>query len=397
MATSSGLPLPPVPFTKSFAQIVNDYAAAAQAQSETPLDFTEGSVFLALAEASGGNVDWLQKLYLFALLVERLQTSQGGWVDTFTADYMPPVDGSNSPRLPATPATGQVTFSRNNPQSQAIVPVGALVATFDGLQVYQVYADSTNSAFSATIINGGGFIIPAGQASLNVGVQALNPGTPGNALANTITLIRSPIVGIDTATNPAAFTTALDEETDAALKLRFKAFIASLAAGTVGAITYAIQSLQQGLQVAVHENIDPNGATDYGALTIYVDDGSGAPSNTLVQKASTAVTGVRAAGVRPQVLGATTLTASVILSVQINMSYNAQLVQGAVTNSVSAYVNDLGLENTLHITEIATIAYQASGGVTNVTGVSVNGTFFDLVPTMGQTIKIGTLTVNQIT
>jgi hypothetical protein len=157
------------------------------------------------------------------------------------------------------------------------------------------------------------------------------------------------------------------------------------------------------LQVVVHENIDPNGATDYGALTIYVDDGSGAPSNTLVQKAATAVAGVRAAGVRPQVLGATTLQATVSLGVKVASGYNAQLVLGAVTNSVSAYVNDLGLENPLRFTEIATIAYQASPGVINVSEVAVSagsfnpGPTFDITPAMGQTIKIGTLTVNQIT
>jgi len=394
----AGLPLPPVPFTKSFAQIVNDFAAAAQAQSETPLDFTLGSVFLALAEAHSGNVDWLQKLYLFALLVERLQTSSGGWVDTWTADYMPPVDGSNSPRLPATPATGQVTFSRTTPQSQALIPVGARVATFDGAQVYQVYADSTNSAYNATIIPGGAFVVPAGQTSLNVGVQALNPGTAGNALANTITSIRSPIVGIDSVTNPAAFTTALDQESDDALKARFKNYIASLAAGTVGAITYAVQQLQQGLEVTVHENIDPDGNTDYGAVTVYVDDGSGAPSNTIVQNAANAVNGVRAAGVRASIIGATTLVANVTMNIVVDPAYNAQLVLGAVTNSVSAYVNDLGLEKALYFTELATVAYGASKGVRNVHGVTVNGSIeFDLVPAMGQTIKIGTLTVGQDT
>src|SRR5690348_14728790 len=214
----AGLPLPPVPYTKSIAQIVSDFTAAAQAAAEQNLDFSEGSVFLALAEATAGNADWLQKLYLFALLVERLQTSQGQWVDTWTADYMPAVTGSNSPRLPASPASGQVTFSRNNPQSQAIIPVGTLVATFDGTQVYEINADTTNPNYNATIITGGGFVLAAGVTSINVTATALNPGTQGNVLANTITLIRSSVVGIDSVTNPAPLTTGLDQESDDALK-----------------------------------------------------------------------------------------------------------------------------------------------------------------------------------
>lgn len=392
---STGLPLPPVPYTKSLAQIVADFAAAAQATSSVPLDFSIGSVFLALAQAEGANADWMQKLYLFALLVSRLQTSQGQWVDTWTADFMPAQPGTNSPRLPASAASGAVTFTSNFPQSQRVIPVGTLVATYNASQVYQVYADPTNAAYSATIIPGGGFIVPAGQASLNVNVIALNPGTGGNVLANTITIIQSSVVGIDTVTNPAPLTTGLNEESDAALKARFKLFIASLTAGTVGAIEYAVISLQQGLQVTVHENIDPNGATDYGAVTVYVDNGSGGPPSSLVQSALAAVNNIRAASVRPNVLGASTLAANVSMTVDVANGYNAQLVIAAVNNAIGAYVNSLGLENELPYTQLANVAYQASPGVTNVTSIMLNNNNVDLVPAMGQTIKIGSLTVNQ--
>lgn len=390
---ASGLPLPPVPYTKSFAQIVSDFSAAAQAASAQPLDFNTGSVFLALAEASAGNADWLQKLYLFALLVERLQTSQGQWVDTWTADYMPAASGSNSPRLPASPASGQCTFSRNNPQSQVIVPVGTLVATFDGSQVYQVNADTTNLAYNPTIITGGGFVIPAGTASLNITVTALNPGTGGNVSANTITLIRSTVVGVDSVTNPAPLTTGLDMETDDALKARFKLYIASLSKATEGAIGYAITSLQQGLQYTIHENIDPNLATDYGSVVVYVDDGSGQISSTLVQSAATAVNNIRAAGCRTQVLGATALNVNISLTVTVAAGYNSPSVVAAVSNAVGAYVNALGLENTLFYTELIHTAYSASPGVTNVSSVLLNNGTADVVPGNGQTIKVGTLTV----
>ena len=395
-SNSTGLPLPPVPYTKPFSQIVADFAAAAQAASKNPLDFSDGSVFLALAEATAGNADWLQKLYLFSLIVQRLQTSKGEWVDTFVADFMPAVDGTNSPRLPATPASGVVQFSSFAPQNQRVVPVGSLVSTFDGSQVYQVYADPTNNAYSADIVPGGGFIIPAGQTSLSVNVQALNPGTGGNVLANTITRIQSSAVGVDTVTNPAPITTGFDEESDDALKARFKLYIASLAAGTVGALEYAILSLQQGLQCVVHENVDPNGATDYGAFTIFVDDGSGAPPTQTVLNALAAVNGLRgrAAGVRPQVVSASKLGAAISLTVTVASGYNTSAVVAAVANAIGAYVNSLGLENPLHYSQLAAIAYGASPGVSNVTSLLLNSGTADLVPAMGQTIKVTSSTVN---
>lgn len=390
----AGLPLPPVPYTKTFAQIVSDFAAAAQASSQTPLDFNTGSVFLALAEATAGNADWLQKLFLFSLLVERLQTSQGSWVDTWTADFMPPVTGTSSPRLPASPASGVVNFSRSTPQNQAIVPVGTLVATFDGSQVYQVLADTTNPAYNATIIPGGGFVIPAGQVTLSATATALTPGTGGNVLANTITLLQSSIIGVDSVNNPAPFTVGLDQESDDALKARFKLFILSLRAGTEGAIGFAITSLQQGLSYTIHENVDPGGGIDYGAVSIFIDDGSGSPPATVVTNALNAVNLIRAAGVRPEVVGATRLLATISLTITVNSSYNNQIVNSAVGNAIGAYVDSLGLEQTLPYSEIAHVAYNASPGVTNVTSVLLNSGTSDLVPAMGQTIKVNNVAVS---
>ena len=390
MATTNPI-LPPVPYTKSFAQIVSDFAAAAQGSSETPIDFDVGSVFLALAEATAGNADWLQKLYLFALLISRLQTSQGLWVDSWTADYMPAVAGTNSPRLPANNSSGGVTFSRFAPQSQAVIPVGTLVAAPGATPiVFQVYADPTNAAYNATIIPGGGFVIPAGQGSISVNVQALGQGTIGNVLANSISVIQSSVVGVDTVTNPAPFINGLAQESDAALKARFKLFIASLRAGTVGAIGFAITSLQQGLQYTIHENVDPNGDADNGAITVYVDDGSGNPPVTTVQNASTAVNGIRAAGVRDSVVGASILSANISLTISIAAGYNIPLVIAAVQNAVGAYVNNLGLENPLPFSMIEFVAYSASPGVTNVTNTLLNSATADLIPGPGQTVKVNT-------
>lgn len=397
MAVINTQPPEPVPYTKTVATIVNDFTAAAQASSQQPLNFSIGSVFLALAQAVSGVVDWLQKLYLFALLISRLQTSSGAWVDTFAAQYMPVVAGTNSPRLPAAPANGAVIFSRYADESQAVIPVGTLVATYNGSQVYQVYADTANSAYSATIIPGGGFIIPAGQQTLTVNVQALNPGTAANVAANTITTIQSSVIGVDSVTNPAPLTTGFDQESDVALKARFQLWILSLSGGTTYAIQYAVSSLQQGLVCTIHENIDPNGATDYGSLTIYIDDGSGDPPSALVTNAQTAINGPRgrAAGVRINVLGASILDATISMTVAVAAGYNQPLVLAAVGNAVGAYVNSLGLENPLPYSMLEHVAYNASPGVTNVTSVLLNNGTSDLTPAMGQTIKVsGTVTIN---
>jgi hypothetical protein len=381
------------PFTKTFATITQDFTAAAQATSETPLDFRVGSVWLALAEAVGGNVDWLQKLYLFALTTERLATSQGPWVDTWTADYMPPFPGTSSPRLPATSALGTVQFSRSTPQNQAIIPVGSVVATFDAQETFQVVADNTNTSYSATITPGGGYIIPAGVPSVNVPVSGLNPGSDGNVQANTITLIQSSLIGVDNVTNLGPITSAQDPETDSQLKARFVQYIASLSQGTDQALQYAITSLKQGLQAVVHDNVDTDGATDYGNVIIYVDDGSGNPPSTTVASALTAVQNVHAAGVRISVLGATMLPVSVSMTIITGAGYYHPTVVAAVGNAIETYIDNLGLEQPLPYSEVIHVAYSASQGVTNVLNTTVNGATSDITPGMGQTCKVTSLSI----
>jgi phage-related baseplate assembly protein len=372
------------PFTKSFATVVGDFAAAAQAESTTPLDFSEGSVFLALAEACAGNADWLQKLYLFALSVERLQTSLGSWVDTWVGDF-------GLTRLPADAATGLVTFGRNTPQAQAIVPVGALVSTFDGTQLFQVYEDITNPSFNLQIIPGGGYVLPAGVVSINVPVQAQTLGSAGNVLANTITRARSTVVGIDTISNPAPLISGLDQETDDQLKARFKLFILSLRAGTEGAIEYAVASLQQGLQCVIHSNFDPNGTSDPGSVTVFIDDGSGNPSTALVQLAAGAVNAIRAAGDRAQVVGATKINANVVMVITTAAGYDHPTLVAAAANAVGAYIDSLGLEVTLPFNRLSSVAFNASLGITNVSSVTLNGATADMVPGWGQTIKANSI------
>jgi uncharacterized phage protein gp47/JayE len=377
------------PTTKKHATLVQDAAAAAQATSQTPLDFTQGSVFLALAEAAAGVGTWFQKLYIFALSVTRLASSQGVWVDTF-------VNAFGMTRLAAVAATGLVQFSRYSTVGNIAIPVGAQVVTTDGSQVFQVYADLTNAAYSATATASGGpgYVLLAGANTVAVPVQALNAGTVGNVQAQAITKLRTAVSGIDAVVNTAAFTNGANQESDAAVKVRFVLYIASLQKATRNALAYAISAIGLNLQSQFAEFTSPQGTADDGQNSIWVDDGSGNPPTATVTAAAAAVNQYRAFGVRIGVYGATTLGATVQIAVNIDPTYNVQAVVAAVQAAITTYVNGLGLGNTLRYTRLEQLAYDASTGVTNVSSVSLNGGTSDLVPALGQTIKISSVSVN---
>lgn len=361
------------PTTKKHATFVNDFAAAAQSASQQPLDFTQGSVFLALAEASAGLGTWLQKLYIFALSVTRLVSSQGIWVDTF-------VNAFGMTRLPAQAATGAVQFSRYSTTSTITIPVGAQVVTGDGSQVFQVYGDLTNGAFSGAA---NGYVLLAGANTVAVPVMAIVAGTTGNVAAGTISSLRTPVSGIDAVINTAGFTNGAPQQSDAQVKASFVQYIASLAKATRGALSYAVASV--GATASFTEFQDPTGRTG-PTSTIYIDDGSSNPPTALVQQAATAVANTKAFGVQIAVIGVTPLYASVQMTCQILPSYNQAAVVAAVQAALTNYVNGLAGNATLYFTSLENVAYGASPGVYNVTGVTLNGTMADLVPNPGQAI-----------
>jgi hypothetical protein len=396
--------------TQSFTTGLQNFVAAVQGACKTLLDFTEGAVLLAVGEAMQGVVLWLQGLILQLLATTRLSTSVGDDVDTFCVDFMPALPGSvtaalpnGSPRLPAVSSTGAVTMARFTPTNAAFIPasikqgdgLGANIQTLDGTQTFTVVADATQPLFSVAL---GGYTIPAGQASGSVTVQALVGGTGGNISAGTLTVLQTGISGVDTVTNPSAYTNGINRESDPALKARLPAFFNSLSEATDGAFVFEITSTQQGLQYQLIENEDFNGQTDNGFVTIIIDDGSGNTPTSTVNLVANNIIGTRAAGIRSGVFAATKLSANVVMTIGIAQGFLAANVQPQVLAALATGINAIGLgvpgtAATLDFMLLGQIAFNVPG-VASVTGVTLNGGTSDLAATLKQTIKAGSLTVN---
>ena len=224
------------PQTFSFSQLVSNIAAVVQGAASSLVNFTPGSILLSVAQATSAVVLWLQAIILQVLTLTRASTSQGSDLDSFMADF-------GLARLAATFATGQVTFARFTATQQAVVPIGSTVQTSDGSQNFTVTIDTTNSAYNASL---GGYALISGTPSISVPVRDTVAGSGGNVQAAAIAVITTPIPGVDTVTNAAPYTNGIDAETDAALRIRFVAYLASLSKATRAAIGYAITSVQQG-------------------------------------------------------------------------------------------------------------------------------------------------------
>lgn len=369
--------------TQDFTTTVRNSVAAIQGAARGLVDLTIGSILRAVVEANATVVLWLQGLILQLLATTRAATSSGSDVDSFMADY-------GVTRLVAVYASGLVTFTRYTPTQQAVVPIGATVLTADGTQAFAVTLDTTNAAYSAAL---GGMVLTAGTASVTCTVAAVNAGIAGNAVAGQIALLNQPIAGVDIVANAAAFTNGVDPESDAALRARFITYIASLSKATKTAIGNAITSLQQGVTYSLTENVNYAGAAQPGYFYAVIDNGTGVPGATLLASAANAIDAVRPVTSTFGVFAPVVVTANISLTTVTAAGYSHPALVAQVATAISAYVNTLALGQTLAFSRITQVVYDTSPGITNVTGVTLNGGTADLTATAQQVIKTGTVSV----
>lgn len=354
--------------TRSFTGIVQTIAAGIQGRASALIDFSIGSPLRAIAESFAGVALWLESLALQILTATRAATSSGADLDTFMADF-------GLTRLGASASVGQVTFSRFTAGAQAVIPIGATVQSADGTQSYFVTIDATNTAYNAGL---SGYVVPVGITSIAVPVMAVTPGGGGNAVAGSVTVMTSVIPFIDQVTNAANFASGADQETDYAFRLRFRMFIASLSKGTLLAVGYAITSLKLGMAYSIVENKDRDGTPHYGFFYVVADDGSGTPPTPTMTTVYAAVDAVRAAGVWFAVFPPTLVIVTPSLSISVAAGYDVNATVAAVSNAILGYINAITVGRGLAWSKLVQLAYEASPGVVNVSGVTVNGRAGDI-------------------
>lgn len=359
---------------QSFATLLSNQIAAVQTACNTLISFTFGSVLRAITSSNSAVGLWLQGIALQVLSLTRFATSYGSDADTFGADW-------NYFRAAATPSTGFVTFQRAQPYNFAsFIPVGSLVMTADNTEQFQVLADTTNPAYSASP-SPGGFTIAALATSVTCLVQSVNASPQANVAPGFISKLVSSIAGIDTVTNSAATAGGNSPESDANFKSGFPAYLQSLARGTPAAITSAMSSLQSGMEITLLENKTFAGATQNGFLTLIVDDGSGSPPGLLVTNAGNQANLYRAAGIQIGVFGPTIVTVAVTYTITSAPTFNHAAMVTASQNAVQTFIDSLQDGKTLAWSQLFQVIYDAvPGGIIDVTNLLINGATADIVP-----------------
>lgn len=369
---------------KGFSQMVSDSAAAVQSKCSTLINLASGSVLRAVLEAYAGVGLWIQYLILLVWQGARLTTATGVDVDSFVGDF-------GLTRLPAVPASGEVTFARFSTATAAVVPLGTTVTTADLSESYAVIQDTSNAAWNAAQ---NAYVLPVGTVSADIPVSAVTSGSSGNIQAGQISLVSAALPGIDTVTNAAPFENGADPEGDAALKARFSAYINTRTRATLAAIGVAITSVQQGLTYSIAENQDTTGAVRMGNFVVTVDNGTGNPPAALIAQVAAAVNAVRPIGSTFSVVAPQLVTVPITLTLTIGPNGTRATVALNVQNAILDYVDALTIGAMLPYSAIARVAWDADPNITNVSQITVNGGTADIAGVLGTVIRAGVVTIN---
>lgn len=345
---------------QDFPTLLRNQAAAVAASCRTLIDVSVGSVLRAILEANASVALWMQWLIMEVLATTRAATSAGADLDSWVGDF-------GLTRLPAIAATGMARFSRATPGLAAVVPAGAIVrtGTGPGAQAFAVSTDASRADW-----NGVGYVLPPSATDVNVPVRATVPGRAGNVQAGVLVLLSTAIPGVDAVMNDYPASGGLDAEIDAALRFRFGGYIDSRTRATAQAVTFAIQSVQQGLQFFIADGFDSAEAARPGYFTVVVDDGSGAPSDALLAQVGEAIEAVRPLGasycvIRPRL---------VVVNVTMQVSGPAAPVQSAV----GAWIAGLPMGGSVIVSKLIQVAHESNPAVTRVANVTINGGTDDL-------------------
>jgi uncharacterized phage protein gp47/JayE len=113
----------------------------------------------------------------------------------------------------------------------------------------------------------------------------------------------------------------------------------------------------------------------------------------LLNSVADAIDAVRGFTITFGVFGPSVVTANVTGHIGLAAGYLATPVYAAVNAAIAAYIGGLPLGASLSWSRLIQVAYDASPGVANISGLQINGAADDIAATPKQVIRPGTVAV----
>ena len=333
---------------------------------ETGLEPREGTDLSARMYALAAQV---YALYVQADWVTRQafpQTAEGEYLD-YHAQLR------SLERKPALPAQGTVRFTAGEAaQSDRSIPEGTVCMTA-GL----VRFATTQAA-----------VLPAGELTVDVPVQALEPGTAGNVSAQTVVSMAVAPMGIASCTNPQAFAGGADGEGDEELRARILDTFRRLPNGANAAF-YEQGALSFDQVAAAAVIPKPRGL---GSVDVIVSTLAGTPGEELLEQLQDYFEQRREIAVDVQVKAPTPVTVNVAVQVKAKGGWDKTQVLDQVEGALEGWFDGKLLGQDVLLARLGSLIYGCDG----VENYAVSAPAADLAVDADELPVLGTLSVEEM-
>lgn len=355
------------------AEVAVDVLTWIAGQSGVLTDFNSGSQIRTDSEAAGSVIE-MQSVIAQAEAFQAMVYAAWAAFNIFP--------------LSASPAVGTVAFVTgtgvNPPRTPVAVaiPAGTVVQTVGGIQ-FQTVTNVT---------------LPLNGTSVDAIVSAVVAGSGGNLPASAINQIASALPYPLQVTNSAPTVGGADAETPAQTMARFTAVIGSIGLGTPvaianGSIGVSVSGTSETVRYATVfepwiEEADAGLATLTPGFQVYVDNGSGTASTSLLAAVKTVLDGdqnigadgFRPAGVPYSIHPVDPLFCEVVVSGQALFPGLDASLNAAATDAVDNYFASLAFGDPAETTQLTAAVANAVAGNINTLSVSLSNVSGVVVP-----------------
>lgn len=280
----------------------------------------------------------IHALYLQAAWTERQcfpQTAAGEYLD-----YHAALRGVE--RRKETKAGGILRFSVEKPIQTPLKVEAGTVCMTAGLVRFETVEDGE---------------LPAGEYSVDIPAEAVEPGVAGNVAAETVISMTVAPTGIAHCSNPAAFAGGTDEEDDESLRTRILETYRRMSNGANAAFYRQKAMSFDEVAAAV---VTPR-ARGVGTVNVVVAAYEGVPNKELLEKLQTCFDEVREIAVNVQVLAPETQTVEVSASVRAAEGYDTASVLEKVRNVITGYFDGTRLGKDVLLAELGAAIFAVEG------------------------------------
>lgn len=336
---------------KNKEQLVNDVIETLKTKLPINVDYSDGEPLRTIIEAI------MQELDLQYWQMEQVYNS--GFLETAIGEDLDKlVKILGVTRINGAKSVGNVIFSRITPAAESyFIEAGTLLSTKpnnDGV-IFQF----------ETLENA---VLEAGEVAIEVPIASIETGVVYNVTAQTITVINTPPIGIESVINNVGMNGGYDIESDEQLRKRAETKLESSGLGTVQALSYFLSNIPLIQKVQVYDMYRGIGTVDIVIL------GESVPMDAAkFQECLDIVEKTRAAGI--DVLAYEPTIKNVDLDVVLTMEdrFQVETFTPEVIKVIDDYINSLNAGESLIKNQLERKILNISDRIDDVEITTVSG------------------------